>query len=184
MCIAHHTTELEFTDAGMKTILLLILVATITGCGALEAPKVESEKEELQLSCSMTRTEFAVGQKLPPPKVMFRNNTDTDVDLIGPTLSVVVCTLIQPDMTAVPMCIAMPTGRDPRQMPTRKLEARTTIEFKPGGIWYYQDGRGFESYVFQQEGTYEFQCKYEQLNSNTITITARKNATEQAAQPD
>lgn len=158
----------------MKTILSLILVATITGCVALEAPKVESDKEELQLSCSMTRTEFAVGQKLLPPKVMFRNNTDTDVDLIGPTLSVVVCILIQPDKITVLMYIAMPTGRDPRQMPTRKLQARTTIEFTPGGIWYYKEGRGYEPYIFRQEGTYEFQCKYERLNSNTITIIVQK----------
>lgn len=168
----------------MKTILSLILVATVIGCGALEATKVESDKEELQLTCSMTRTEFAVGEKLLPPKVMFRNNTDTDVDLVGPTLSVVVCTLLQPDKTAVPMYIAMPTGRDPRQMPTRKLEARTMIEFTPGGIWYYKEGRGYELYIFRQEGTYEFQCKYEQLNSNTITIHVKKSAYEPAAQPD
>ena len=142
------------------------------------------KKEELQLSCSMTRTEFTVGEKLPPPKVTLRNNTDTDLDLIGPTITVIACTLVQPDKTTVSMCIAMPTGRDPRRMPPRKLKAGTTIELTPDGIWYYEEASGFEPYVFQQEGTYEFKCKYEELNSNTITITVKNNACEQAAPGD
>jgi hypothetical protein len=160
----------------MKAILSLILVAAVTGCGMREAPKVDSDKEELQLACSMTRTEFTVGEKLPPPKVTFHNNTGADVDLIGPTMTVIACSLVQPDKTAVSMCIAMPTGRDPREMPPRKLEAGATIELKPAGIWHYEDGIGFDSYVFRQEGTYEFNCKYEELSSNTITITVRNRA--------
>ena len=168
----------------MKTILLVILIVTVTGCGASEADKAESDKEELQLACSMTRTEFAVGEKLPPPQVTIRNNTDTEVDLIGPTITVIACSLVQPDKTTVPMRIAMPTGLDPRRMPPRKLKAKTKIELTADGIWYYEDGIGFEPYVFRQEGTYEFGCEYEELNSNIITITVRKNASEPAAQPD
>jgi len=140
----------------MKTILSLILVAAVTGCGGSGAAKVEADKEELQLSCSMRRTEFCVGEELCAPKVTLGNNTDTDVDLIGPT-------------------ITMPTGLDPRRMPPRKLKARTTIEFTPDGIWYYEEERGFEPYVFRHEGTYELKCTYEGLDSNTITITVRKN---------
>ena len=164
----------------MKTTLSLILVAIVTGCGASEAPKVQSEKGPLQLSCSMARTEFTVGEELPPPKVLLRNNTDADVDLIGPTITVIACSLVQPDKTTVPMCIAMPTGLDPRRMPPRKLKARTTMELTPNGIWHYQEPSGFEPYVFRREGTYEFKCKYEELNSNTITITVRKSASEPA----
>lgn len=132
-------------------------------------------KEELQLACLMTRTEFAVGEELAPPKATIRNNTDADVNLIGPTNTVIVCTLVQPDKTEVAMCIAMPTGRDPRQMPPRKLKANTTIELKADGIWYYKDGSGFRPYVFQKEGTYKFWCEYEGLNSNIITITVKKD---------
>ncbi len=145
------------------------LTVELDGC-------VAPDKRELQLVCSMTRTEFAVEEKLPPPKVTIRNNTNADVDIIGPTITVIVCTLVQPDKTIVPMCIAMPTGRDPRQMPPRKLKARTAIELTAAGIWYYEETSGFEPYVFQKEGAYEFKCKYEELNSNTITITVRKNA--------
>jgi len=138
------------------------------------------KEEELQLACSVTRTEFTVGEKLPAPKVTISNNTDADVDLIGPTITVIACTLVQPDKTAVAMRIAMPTGLDPRRMPPRKLKARTTIELTAAGIWYYEEGSGFEPYVFQKEGTYEFWCKYEEVNSNIITITVRKD-TELAA---
>jgi len=159
----------------MKTILSLILVAAVTGCGGSGAAKVEADKEELQLSCSMRRTEFCVGEELCAPKVTLGNNTDTDVDLIGPTITVIACSLVQPDKTAVAMYIAMPTGLDPRRMPPRKLKARTTIEFTPDGIWYYEEERGFEPYVFRHEGTYELKCTYEGLDSNTITITVRKN---------
>jgi hypothetical protein len=61
-------------------------------------------------------------------------------------------------------------------MPPRKLKAGATIELTPAGIWYYEDGIGFKAYVFRQEGTYEFRCKYEELDSNRITITVRKKA--------
>ncbi len=132
------------------------------------------EKEELQLSCSMTRTEFSVGEKLVPPRVTIRNNTDSDFDLIGPTITVITCRLMQPDKTTIPMRIAMPTGLDPQRMPPRKLEAGTTIVLTAEGIWHYEEASGFEPYVFRQEGNYKFWCEYEQLNSNIITITVRK----------
>lgn len=158
-----------------KTIVSLIVVAGLTGCGELEGDKAESDKQGLQLTCSMVRTDFIVGQQLGPPKVILSNNTDKDVELIGPTQTIIECSLIQPDKTTVAMRIAMPTGLDPRQMPPRKLKAHATMELTPEGIWYYQDGIGFEPYVFRQEGIYEFKCKYEELNSNTITITVRNN---------
>ncbi len=138
------------------------------------------KKEELQLTCSMTRTEFTVREELTPPKVTISNNTDADIDLIGPTNTVIVCTLVQPDKTEVAMCVAMPTGRDPRQMPPRKLKANTTLELKADGIWYYEDGSGFRPYVFQKEGNYKFWCEYEGVHSNIITITVQED-TELAA---
>ncbi len=134
------------------------------------------KREELKLACTMTRTEFSVGEELAPPRVTISNNTDADVNLIGPTITVIACALIQPDETEVAMCIAMPTGRDPRQMPLRKLKANTMIELKADGIWYYEEESGFEPYVFQNEGIYEFWCEYEGLNSNIITITVSKGA--------
>jgi hypothetical protein len=126
----------------------------------------------------MERTEFVVGEKLPPPKVTIRNNTDADVDLIGPTITVITCTLVQPDKTTIPMVIAMPTGVDPRRMPSRKLEARAEMDFTPGGIWHYDDKGGFQPYVFQQQGSYELNCDYEKLPSNTIVIAVRAKACE------
>jgi hypothetical protein len=69
----------------------------------------------------------------------------------------------------------MPTGLDPQRMPPRKLKAETMIELTAAGIWYYEEASGFEPYVFQKEGTYEFKCKYEEIISNIITITVRKD---------
>lgn len=140
----------------------------------------ESATERLQLRCAMARTEFAVGEKFPPPKVTIRNNGDADVDLVGPTIAVIACTLVQPDKTRTPMLVAMPTGLDRRRMPTRKLKARAEMEFTPGGIWQYGDRGGFQPYVFQQEGCYEFKCQYEGLISNTIAIAVRGRACEPA----
>ena len=143
--------------------------------------KADSGKDELQLTCWMGRTAFVVGQELGPPKIRLRNNTDKVVELIGPTETVIECSLMEPDKSAVTMCIAMPTGVDPRRMPPRKLKARATLELEAEGIWYYQDGIGFEPYVFRQEGTHKFKCKYEAVNSNIITIIVRKNGSEKAA---
>jgi len=70
------------------------------------------------------------------------------------------------------MWIAMPTGRDPRDMPRRKLKAGETIKLRADGIWYYEEQIGYEPYAFRQEGNYELSCKYEELNSNKIIITA------------
>ncbi len=131
----------------------------------------ESAKEELQLRCAMARTEFAVGEELPPPKVTICNNGDADVDLVGPTITVIACTLVQPDKARISMVIAMPTGRDPRQMPSRKLKAGAEMELSPEGIWHYVDEGGFQPYVFQQEGSYAFSCQYEGLTSNAIAIS-------------
>ncbi len=155
----------------MKTILPVILLVIIAGCGKPKAAKTQSEDEGLQVYCTMAQTRFAVGQKLPAPGVKIQNSTDADVDLIGPTNTVIECMLAQPDKMIVPMCIAMPTGRDPRDMPTRKLKAKKTIELKADGIWYYNEQSGYEPYVFRQAGDYKFSCEYEELNSNIITIT-------------
>ena len=136
-----------------------ILAAALAGCGASETSNTVPQK--LELSCSIPKTEFSVGQTLPPPKVTIHNGTDSGVDLIGPTITVIACTLVLPDRNEVRMCIAMPTGFDPRKMPARKLPSQTKIDFDPDGIWYYHDGIGYEPYLFSQEGTYEFFCQYE-----------------------
>jgi hypothetical protein len=138
----------------------------------------ESAKEELQLRCAMARTEFAVGEELPPPKVTIRNNGDADVDLVGPTITVIACTLVHPDQTRTPMVIAMPTGLDPRRMPPQRLNAGAEMEFTPAGIWHYDDEGGFQPYVFQQEGCYAFNCQYEGLTSNAIAISVGAKACE------
>jgi len=140
----------------------------------------ESTKEKLELRCAMARTEFAVGEKLPPPKVTIRNNADADVDLVGPTITVIACALVQPDKTRIPMVIAMPTGLDPRRMPSQKLKAGAELEFTPGGIWHYDDKGGFQPYVFQQEGSYAFKCEYEGLTSNAIAVSVGGKACEPA----
>jgi len=140
----------------------------------------ESAKGKLQLRCAMARTKFVVGEKLPPPMVRIHNNTDADVDLIGPTITVITCTLVLPDKTAIPMVIAMPTGVDPRRMPSQKLKAGGEMEFTPGGIWHYDDKGGFQPYVFQQEGSYAFNCQYEGLTSNAIAISVGGKAREPA----
>ena len=143
---------------------------------ASELPNVQSGGEKIQLTCSMTKVDFEVGEKLPPPKVTINNSTSDVVDLIGPTLTVISCRLVQPDAVIVRMCLAMPTGLDPRQMPKKKLEAKNKIDFTPSGIWFFQDGKGYESYVFMQEGTYKFQCQYEQLVSNTLELKVTKQS--------
>ncbi|MHC4174333.1 MAG: hypothetical protein ACYTBX_04355 [Planctomycetota bacterium] len=148
-----------------------------------EAPKAQSGGEEVQLTCSMTKVKFDVGEKLPPPKVTIDNNTSDAVDLIGPTLTVISCRLVQPDTTIVRMCLAMPTGLDPRRMPKKNLEPKSKIDFAPSGIWYLQDGTGYEPYVFTQEGTYKFQCRYEQLTSNTLKLKATKRPSERMDSP-
>ena len=172
----------------MKRIASLILAAAITGCAASEAPNVESGREGLCLSCSTSRTEFVVGEKLPPPKVTIHNNSDTDINLIGPniavTATVVGCTLIQPDGSKVRMRIAMPTGRSPYDMPKRKLKARTTVDFAPGGIWQYKDEIGYQPYIFPREGIYEFRCEYEEVISNRITLVVKEKASGEGAERD
>jgi hypothetical protein len=140
----------------------------------------ESAMEELQLLCAMARTEFVVGETLPPPKVTIRNNGEADVDLVGPTITVIACTLVQPDNAGIAMVLAMPTGRDPRQMPSQKLKAGAAMEFTPEGIWHYVDEGGFQPYVFQHEGSYAFTCQYEGLTSKTIAITVRGTTCEPA----
>ncbi len=142
--------------------------------------RAESAAEGLQLRCAMARTEFAVGEMLPPPKVTIRNSADADVDLVGPTITVIACTLVQPDKARIPMVLAMPTGRDPRQMPSQKLEAGAEMEFTPAGIWHYVDEAGFQPYVLQQKGPYTFTCEYEGLISNTIAIAVRGTTFEPA----
>jgi hypothetical protein len=124
----------------------------------------------------MTEAEFNVGEKLTPPTVTINNNTSDAVDLIGPTLTVISCWLVQPDTAIVRMCLAMPTGLDPRRMPKKKLGPKSNIDLMPSGIWYLQDGRGYEPYVFTQEGIYKFQCQYEQLISNILKLRVTKRS--------
>jgi hypothetical protein len=140
----------------------------------------ESAMEKLQLRCAMARTEFAVGETLPPPKVTIRNSADADVDLAGPTITVIACTLVQPDEARIPMVIAMPTGLGPGRMPSRKLKGGAEMEFTPRGIWHYVDQRGFQPYVFRQEGPYAFTCQYEGVISSAIAVTVRGMACEPA----
>ena len=140
----------------------------------------ESAMEKLQLRCAMARTEFAVGETLPPPKVTIRNSADADVDLAGPTITVIACTLVQPDEARIPMVIAMPTGLGPGRMPSRKLKGGAEMEFTPRGIWHYVDERGFQPYVFRQEGPYAFTCQYEGVISSTIAVNVRGTACEPA----
>ena len=125
-----------------------------------------------------------MGQRLPPPKVTIHNGTDSGVDLIGPTITVITCTLVLPDRNEVRMCIAMPTGLDPRKMPARKLPSQTKIDFDPDGIWYYHDGIGYEPYLLSQEGTHEFFCQYEELTSNVIRFKVRKTSEQSPAGDD
>nr|NIQ99665.1 hypothetical protein [Gemmatimonadales bacterium] len=141
-------------------------------------------KEKLQLCCSMARTEFVVGEVLPPPKTTLRNNTDAAVDVIGATITVIGCTLVQPDKVVIPMYVAMPPGVDPLGMPSRELKAGAEATFTPVGIWLYEEGVGFRSYVFQQEGCYELKCHCGDATSNTIAITVRAKASASAAQSD
>jgi hypothetical protein len=124
----------------------------------------------------MSETEFTVGDKLPPPKVTIWNNTDEDIMLIGPTITVIECILIQPDETRVSLCVAMPTGVDPKKMPPRKLEAQAKVDFTPRGIWHYEDEVGYEPFVFLQEGMYQFFCDYENLTSNRIELVVKKTS--------
>jgi hypothetical protein len=70
----------------------------------------------------MTKAEFNVGEKLPPPTVAINNNTSDAVDLIGPTLTVISCRLVQPDAAIVRMCLAMPTDLDPSTTTLQKLK--------------------------------------------------------------
>jgi len=160
----------------MKKILLLLLAVTVVCCRASQDPNTNLLTKELELSCSMTKTEFSIGEKLPPPKVTIRNGTDSDVNLIGPTITVIACTLVQPDKTTVRMCLAMPTGLGPREMPPRKLKSQETIDFAPTGMWYYHDGIGYEPYSFSQEGAYEFFCQYEKLTSKVIELKVKRTS--------
>ena len=158
----------------MRMTRAVLLVLILAGFGALASLDELNDCEGLCISCSLSRTEFTVGEKLPPPKVTIRNNTDKDIELIGPTITVIGCNLIQPDKTEIPMCIAMPTGLDPKKMPTRKLEARAKVDFTPEGIWYYKNEEGYEPYVFSEEGIYEIFCVYDDLTSNQIKLVVIK----------
>ena len=165
----------------MKKILSVILFIALAGCTGPYASELQSDKRGgLQLYCTMAQTKFAVGQELPPPNVKIHNGTLADADLVGPTSTVIECMLVQPDKKAVFMYIGMPTGRNPWDMPSRRLKAGETIGLKADGIWYYNEQTGYEPYIFRQKGTYRFSCKYEKLNSNTVTITVGNVSTEQA----
>jgi hypothetical protein len=105
--------------------------------------------------------------------VTINNSTGRAIELVGPTDTVMACTLVEPDGIEVPMHIAMPTGRSPYDMPKRLLEAGAGLTFAPRGVWTYRDGSGFVPYIFSRAGTYGFSCQYEALTSNPVTFTVR-----------
>ncbi|MFZ2655359.1 MAG: hypothetical protein WAX69_10575 [Victivallales bacterium] len=169
----------------MKRIFIIFSILLVTGCGASEALTARTDKNKiLEITCSMLKTEFIVGEELSPPTVTFHNDTDRDIKLIGPTITVIECTLVPPDKTKVRMCIAMPTGLDPRKMPHRILSAGTKIDFTARGIWYYTDKEGFIPYVFSQTGIYEFSCQYEGLTSSIIKLVIKEKMPEQKDRPN
>lgn len=126
----------------------------------------------------MARAEFEVGEELPPPELTITNTSGRHVDLIGPTLTVISSVLMQPDGNAVSMYLAMPTGRDPTSMPRRRLESGSSIDLAPRGIWYYEDGVGYEPYVFKLVGVHEFRCRYGEVSSNTLRLQVRDRSSE------
>ena len=128
---------------------------------------------EPQVSCALPEVEFSVGDELPPPVVTIDNTTGEPTELVGPTITVIACTFVQPDGEEVPMRIAMPTGRSPYDMPKRLLEAGERVTFAPRGIWTYRDGTGYTPYRFPQAGTFELFCQYEELTSNVVTLTVK-----------
>ena len=158
---------------------LVALVPTVLGsmlmaCGAPPAPPgTPSPATTPRMSCVIPETEFSLGEELPPPALTIDNPTVEDIELVGPTATVVGCTLVQPDGVEIPMRIAMPTGRSPYDMPKRLLEAGARLTFTPRGIWTYRNESGFAPYGFPEAGTYGFFCRYEDLTSNTVTFTVR-----------
>lgn len=153
-----------------RILWLTLVISLVTGCTAPQAPDRDKVTQELTIACTMSRTEFAIGEGLPAPQITITNHTEDDVELVAPTMTVITCTLIPPDKTGVPMQIAMPTGRSPYELPRQALEAHTRVDFAPGDIWFYKDGVGYEPYYFVHKGAHEFYCQYEDLTSNTISL--------------
>jgi hypothetical protein len=153
-----------------RTLLLTLLFALVSGCTSPETPDRDKLAQELTISCALPKTDFAVGEGLPAPQITITNNTEADVELVAPTMTVITCTLVLPDKTGLQMRIAMPTGRSPYDMPWQALDAPTRVDFAPSGIWFYIDGVGYEPYVFVHKGANEFYCQYEDLTSNTIPL--------------
>ena len=107
---------------------LVVLVPTLLGsmliaCAATSVPPSTPTRTTPRMSCALTKTGFSLGEELPPPVLTIDNVTAEDIELVGPTDTVVGCTLVQPDGVEIPMRIAMPTGRSPYDMPKRLLEA-------------------------------------------------------------
>lgn len=138
----------------------------------------------VRLTCSMARREFRIGQELPAPELTIANTVDRRVDLIGPTLTVVSCTLTRPDGADVELCLAMPTGRDPAGMPKAELEQGSSIELTPTGIWCYREGAGYEPYVFEHRGTHTLRCRYGTAGSNALTLEVREEPSGAAGRPE
>ena len=157
-------------EARVKTAALVLLAAITAGCGPTDVPASWPDGSGLRLTCSMATLSFRIGQELPPPELTITNTIDRHVDLIGPTLTVISCSLLQPDSTLVELRLAMPTGRDPASMPKTRLQPGTSIDFTPTGIWYYGDGVGYEPYIFELQGTYEIYCQYGGVRSNTLML--------------
>jgi hypothetical protein len=157
----------------VKPIALLLALAVVAGCESADVPDARPGGPGLVMTCSMTRLDLQTGDELPPPVVSITNRTDRPVDLIGPTLTVVSCTLVEPRGGLVELRLAMPTGRDPADMPRTRLRPGASIRLTPGGIWYYGEGVGYEPYVFEHPGEYELRCRYEDVASNTLTLNVR-----------
>jgi len=168
----------------MRTAALLILAVIVAGCGSGERSAVHPDGSDVRLTCSMAGRSFQMGQELPPAELTITSTTDRPVDLIGPTLSVISCTLLQPDGTPVELRLAMPTGRDPADMPKVRLGPGTSIDLTPAGIWYYRDGIGYEPYVFERPGTYEIHCRYEEARSNTLALEVHREPSRAGNRPE
>jgi hypothetical protein len=171
--IPHRTSPDSAAEARVKAVTILLLAAIVAGCGPAGEPPARPDDSGLKLALSMPARDFRIGGELPAPRLAIINTAEEPIELIGPTLTVVTGSLIEPDGTVVDLRLAMPTGRDPSAMPKRRLAPGMSIDFTPEGIWHYVDGAGYEPYVFAIEGTHRFWCRYETVASDTLTLTVR-----------
>ena len=88
-------------------------MCTVINC---TSEKIESNNP-LKILISMKQKIFHVGNDMISPEIIFKNTSENDIKLIGPTETVTYCVLEQPDHTKLRMYVAMPTGRDPFDFP-------------------------------------------------------------------